>query len=295
MPSTDLIEAYLRERAEADGLAPSTLHGYREELELLNARQVPLTPEGIAGFVSNHPDGSPLAPNTRNRRLAILRAFSRWLVRHHHLAKNPTRGLKRAKVPQGFTASVGADDLQRVLAALVTRPSGWRRTRDLALVLVPFYTGLRVTELHRLDTRQVDADAALLRHAVRKGGSTTDVLLHLCAVRVLRAWLGARPASDEPALFIGERGPRLGVRGIQKVYEGLRRDAGLSVRFHPHRLRHAYATALLGRGVTLGTIQRLMNHASIQTTSRYLHADEDMMRAAVALLPDLLGDLCLTE
>lgn len=289
MPSTALIEAYLSHRAESDGLAPSTLHGYREELELLNARQVPITPEGIARFVSYQADGSHLAPNTRNRRLTILRAFAAWLVRTGELAENPTSGLKRAKVPQGFIASVSTDDLQRVLAAVVSRPATWRRTRDLALVLIPFYTGLRVTELHGLDVGQVDADAAMLRNAVRKGGGATDVLLHPCAVRVLGVWLRDRPVGPDPALFTGDRGRRLGVRGIQKVYEGLRRDSGLSIRFHPHRLRHAYATALLGQGVSLGTIQRLMNHASIQTTSRYLHADEHMMRAAVSLLPDVLG------
>lgn len=81
------------------------------------------------------------------------------------------------------------------------------------------------------------------------------------------------------------------MRAIQKVYETLRRDAELSARFHPHRLRHAYATALLGKGVSIGTIQRLMNHASLQTTSRYLHADEAMMRAAVNLLPSVLDGL----
>lgn len=295
MPSPDLIEAYLREREQVGHLAPSTLSGYRDELELLNARQIPFTPEGIAGFVTKHPDGTSLAANTRNRRLAILRGFSGWLVRHHHLRKNPTKGLKRAKVPSGFSSSLRTDDLQRVIGVLVARPPTWRRMRDLALVLVPFYTGLRVTELHRLDMDQVDIDGAVLRQALRKGGGSTDVLLHPCAVRVLRAWLRVRPADAGPALFVAERGERLGVRGIQKVYQGLRRDADLVVRFHPHRLRHAYATALLGRGVSLGTIQRLMNHASIQTTSRYLHADEHMMRAAVSLLPDVLGDFLALE
>lgn len=290
MPTLDLIEAYLRERAELDRLAPTTLHGYREELGFLVSREIPLTREDLSRFITTHPNGAALAPNTRNRRLAILRAFAAWLVREGHQAHNPTVGLRRAKVPQGFSAAVGLDELQRVLGALVARPSTWRRTRDLALVLVPFYTGLRVTELHRLDLHQVDLGAGVVRRATRKGGGVTDVLLHACATKVLTAWLRERPPTDEAALFLAEHGERLGVRGIQKVFEGLRAEAQLTVRFHPHRLRHAYATALLGRGVSLGTIQRLMNHASIQTTSRYLHADEQMMRAAVALLPDVLGD-----
>lgn len=187
MLSPELIDAYLRDRVETDHLAKSTLRGYREELELLIDRQIPLTQHGLSGFVSAHPSGPPLAPNTRNRRLAILRAFCTWLVAQGHLVENPVMGLKRAKVPQGFSAAIGMSDLNRVLQVLVARPPSWRRTRDLALVLVPFYTGLRVSELHKLTISQVDLPSALLHQATRKGGGATDVLLHACAARVLAA------------------------------------------------------------------------------------------------------------
>lgn len=151
-----------------------------------------------------------------NDTLTRRRPSSSWLVREHYLAEDPSAGLKRAKVPQGFSASVALEDLDRVLGALALRPPGWQRVRDAALVLVPFSTGLRVSELRRLDTSHVDTRAALLRQALRKDGSTTDVLLHRCAVRVLTAWLRIRPVLDHPALFVGERDLRLGVRASRR-------------------------------------------------------------------------------
>ncbi|MBI2950965.1 tyrosine-type recombinase/integrase, partial [bacterium] len=60
--------------------------------------------------------------------------------------------------------------------------------------------------------------------------------------------------------------------------------AGLSVRVHPHLLRHTFGTALAANGVDLDTIRRLMGHTDIHMTMRYLHAAPDRLKGAVETL-----------
>ncbi|MFA4844944.1 MAG: tyrosine-type recombinase/integrase [Patescibacteria group bacterium] len=299
------LHAYLRHLADDLRRAASTVAGYRAELQLLLDRQVAMEPEVVAVFVTRTPEGALLAPTTRNRRLAIVRGFVRFLVATGALASDPTVSIRRARVPTRTTAALSVQDVARVAVAAGNEGSVALSVRDRAIVLLLFYTGLRVSELLRLDLRQVDLDAGLLRGATRKGGGATDVVIHPCASEALRTWLKQRDGGDGTAVFprgntvpsAAETGSATGdvfhrrnsghltVRAVQKRLAKLGQAAGLAVRLHPHLLRHAHATALLRVGVATEIIRQSLNHASIATTARYLHGDEALLRDAIGRLP----------
>jgi site-specific recombinase XerC len=171
----DDIDRYIRHLTDDLRRAPSTINGYRSELRLLIARQVPPEPEPVAAFVTRTPSGELLAPNTRNRRLAILRGFFAFLVTAGDLAGNPTDEIRCASVPLQARTTLSADEIGDVAATLLAEPDTAIRTRDLCILLVLFYTGLRVSEVVHLDVSQVDLANGLLRGATRKGGGRTDV------------------------------------------------------------------------------------------------------------------------
>jgi integrase/recombinase XerC len=80
-------------------------------------------------------------------------------------------------------------------------------------------------------------------------------------------------ASAETALFVGQRGQRLGHRAIQKRLAQLSVVRGLPEHLHPHRLRHSFASHLLESSQDLRAVQELLGHANLSTTQVYTRLD----------------------
>jgi len=84
----------------------------------------------------------------------------------------------------------------------------------------------------------------------------------------------------------------LTIESAQRAYQGARARAGISKPGGIHTLRHCFATHLLEGGVDLYTIQRLLGHGHIGTTSRYLHLTSPQFAAPKGVDPlDLLAGL----
>jgi site-specific recombinase XerC len=289
MPTQDHVRQFGAYLAHERHRSPATVRGYTSELGLFVRQLVPLEREFIAAWLGTGVDGQPLAPATRNHRLVVVREFCKWLAEKHIIPMNPADGIGRAPVPRVHRAAVSVDDLRGVVAAaLAANGPDWRRLRDATVIRVLFATGLRISELRSLNVGDVDMSAALLRKVSRKGGHQVDVPLNEDASEALAGWFALRPASPDVAVFVGgTRMARLSVRALQKRVRELGDAAGLKMRLHPHALRHAHATAMLRTGSSTEIIRQSLNHASLETTQRYLHGDLDDLRLAVAKIPRL--------
>lgn len=161
------------------------------------------------------------------------------------------------------------------------------------LLQTMYASGLRVFEACAL--RMKDIDSAVDRMCIRvehgKGGQTRYTLLSVTLLERLRTY--ARGTTSRDWLYCNRRNAQpVSVAMAQKVYYSARRRAGIHKSGGIHMLRHAFATHLLEGGVDLFTIQKLMGHASISTTSRYLHLISPQFRPPTDIDPlDLLAGL----
>lgn len=132
------------------------------------------------------------------------------------------------------------------------------------------YAGARAEECERLDLEDVAITArtgSIRLHG--KGDEVHDVPLPAVARQRLSVWIAERGNHPGP-LWTGQRG-RLTISGITQVVLAAGMAAGITG-LRPHRLRHTYGTRLRQGGADIAQVQALLNHASIETSSRYFRA-----------------------
>ena len=135
-----------------------------------------------------------------------------------------------------------------------------------------YATGLRVSEATTLRVADIDSapDRMCIRVVHGKGAKDRYTLLSATLLTLLRSY--ARTYKPREWLFYDRTGSAaLSIETAQRTYQGARHRARITKRGGIHVLRHCFATHLLEGGVDLHTIQRLLGHGHISTTSRYLH------------------------
>lgn len=164
--------------------------------------------------------------------------------------------------------------------------------KHLSLLLLAYSGGLRVSEVAHLRVANIDSERMMIRVRQGKGRKDREVPLSPLALAILREyWKIDRPLEF---LFPGARAGRpMAVSSIQKICKAAVAAADLKKSVSMHTLRHSFATHHLEAGTDLRTLQILMGHTSLKTTSRYLHVSAAKLRSARTPLEFLndLGDL----
>ncbi|MEQ8764191.1 MAG: site-specific integrase [Planctomycetota bacterium] len=156
------------------------------------------------------------------------------------------------------------------------------------ILMTAYSAGLRVSEVIALLIDDIDSERMLIRVRSGKGAKERFVMLSPHLLHALREyWLVDRP---KEFLFPGLGGKKaLSAVTIQHVCRDAARKAGLKKKVTPHTLRHTFATHVLEQGGDLRLLQELLGHASLRTTSRYLHVSAERIRATQSPL-DVLVD-----
>ena len=160
---------------------------------------------------------------------------------------------------------------------------------ELALLMVAYSGGLRVAEIANLRVHDIDSQRMIIH--VRRGKGHKDRLVALSPLLlvILREhWRERRPPD---LLFPGADDDKpIAVETIRRICKRAAQQAGITKRITPHTLRHAFATHHLEAGTDLRTLQALLGHSELTTTSRYLRVTTDRIRGTKTPL-DLLDDL----
>jgi site-specific recombinase XerD len=225
--------------------------------------------------------------------LSTMRGFGDYLVRQGLWTMSPLRWMKGPKVTPYSRLPKRID--QAHMAALWREAANRRGEYSAHLwvtVLALLYgTGLRRGELERLNMDCFDRTEGTLRIDGRKTGRERCVPLPAMVSRCLEAYLPRRHnileracAIGEPALLVTRGGERLRGESISNTIHGIARRAGVSIH-SLHQFRHTCASDLLEAGVHLVQVQRILGHAGIGTTVRYVHIADPQRRAAMRAHP----------
>lgn len=166
-----------------------------------------------------------------------------------------------------------------------------RNLKHRAMLTTVYAAGLRASEVLRLRVSDIDSQRMTLRIYQGKGRQDRYVMLSAQLLALLREyWKAYRP---EHWLFLGQTGDRpLRGASLRYVCRRIHRASGLTKNVTLHTLRHSFATHLLESGADLRTIQMLLGHRSVSSTSLYTHVSQDRLHAIPSpldALPDRSG------
>jgi site-specific recombinase XerD len=255
--------------------------GIREDLKDINQDVV----RSYRVFLTNLPDGKGgnLGRRTQSYHVIALRSFLKWLIKNDYAVMAPDK-IDLPKVAERQVKFLSGDEVDRLLNAPTL--STIQGKRDKAILEVLFSTGLRVSELVKLDRDKVDLDRREFG-IVGKGGKARVVFLSQRATDWLVKYLNERPDHFKP-IFIRHKGKtepttpdekmRLTPRSVQRLIKKYSHKVKLTMDATPHVMRHSFATDLLNAGADIRSVQEMLGHKNISTTQIYTHVTNKQLR-----------------
>ena len=273
-----------------DGLSANTLAAYRRDLTALaqwlqahaaTALDAAQESHLQAYFAARH---SLSKATSANRRLTVFKRYFRWALRERIVGVDPTLRMLAAKQALRVPKTLSEDQVDALLSAPDANTS--LGLRDKAMLELLYASGLRVSELVKLKTLHVSLNEGVLRimgkgskeRLVPFGDMARDSLLNYMQ-NARGALLGAKQTDD---LFVTASGPKAGTAMSRIMFWSLIKKyavlAGITAPLSPHTLRHAFATHLLNHGADLRSVQVLLGHADISTTTIYTHVARERLK-----------------
>lgn len=283
------INAFIAYLQLERGLSVNTWQAYQRDIDQCAdflARRAPTsdwTSVQAADLTAwlHHLSAGVLKSSSLARKLTAVRVFFRYLVREQRRADDPTSLLMGAKRQRRLPGTLSGPEVERLLQA----PTGGDAfaLRDRAILEVFYASGLRVSELARLELSQIDLEQGYVR-VFGKGSKERIVPLGRRAAEAVQVYLSAgrphfvRSKKTGGQLFLSERGGALSRVMLWVLVKRYAQKAGITQTVKPHLLRHSFATHLLGGGADLRSIQEMLGHSNISTTEIYTSVSPDRLR-----------------
>ena len=239
-----------------------------------------------------------LSLHTLNKQLTAINAFSRYLDFSSHGALSLPESYK---IKQGESRRTVLTEKEIKLlyeATYVTGREGKAATGQRARAILAIYygSGLRLSEGHALNIDDINLNDRIIHVKSGKGRKERYVPIVSKQAEHLKEYIedgrywfmtvhnqnpayqkpAEKPATDKEALFLSQKGSRLGKNTILQLVNKLTKNARIDKQVSPHVLRHSIATHLLQNGMELEQIKQFLGHASLESTQIYTHLAQEL-------------------
>jgi len=220
-----------------------------------------------------------LNSNSINRILSTCRTYFKFLEKKKIVNSNPfklTNGLKKdKKLPNYFKYNDFIDMIDSIDLSTDLGVRNW------ALLEILLSTGARIGEVVNIKVNDINLSAGEIK-VLGKGNKERIVYLNEHTKEALENYLNnARVKLLKGKcdyLFLNHLGTRLTDRGVRVIIEQIIKKTSLNLKLSPHSFRHSFATMLLSEGCDLKSVQELLGHVNMSTTSIYTHLSNEQIK-----------------
>lgn len=214
------------------------------------------------------------------RKMSSLKSFYAWMYLQKKVDSDPFEYVHSPKAAHALPDFFSEKEIDALLTANEKRTDKLK-DRDQALLMLMFASGLRASEVVNLTFNQVDFDNRIMKVSGKGNKDRLVPFTNSAKEAMLNYINGLRKdllKEDTKYIFLNSQGNKMTVRGLEYILDEIEAKTGLYGKIHPHMLRHSFATKMLNRGADLRTIQELLGHSSIETTSIYTHVAYENMK-----------------
>jgi len=285
------IDSYLSYLQLSKGVSEHTLRGYKLDFDSFLAfvqkeredKSLPvswacISKRLIRRYLSHLYD-EKLKTATVLRRLSSLRSFYKYAMKEKLVFENPLEEIDSPKKEKKLPSSIGYEQVEH----LFKQPdlSTYIGLRDRCIMELFYSSGLRLSELVGLNRCDFDVKNQVL-NIFGKGKKQRQAPITKTASDWIVSYLNHPERTliekDGEKIFLNRWGKALSARSVDRKFALYLKASGLSEKITPHTIRHTIATHWLEKGMDLKTIQMLLGHTSLTTTTIYTHVSSKLKK-----------------
>lgn len=214
-----------------------------------------------------------------NRHISSLKSFYSYLADMNYISINPLEDISILKVKKTLPKYLSTEEVDKLLNIKLNTAFDYR---NKAMLEVIYGTGLRVSELVKLEYSNIDFENSIVR-VKGKGKKDRIVPLGEIASYYLKIYINDYRKkllnnNNYNEIFLNNHGKPITRQGFNFILENIRRETGIEKELTPHTLRHSFATHLLEGGADIRSIQEMLGHENISTTNIYTTVVNKVLR-----------------
>lgn len=210
--------------------------------------------------------------------ISSLRSFFKFLKNEDIIDNNPMILIENPKLEKKLPKYLYYEDLEKILNTPdIKTDTG---IRDALILELLYVTGIRVSELINIKLQDIDQS----NHKIKitgKGNKQRIVMYGKKCQELLEKYIKIRKnflKENNDYLILGVKGKKINDRVIRNIINELSQKAGINLRISPHTFRHTFATHMLNEGADLRSVQELLGHENLSTTTIYTHVTNERLR-----------------
>lgn len=280
MKCKDAIREYKQYLIVEKGASKNTIFAYTKDIETFSNYVYETTKiDQIEDISTKHVEGylkimsTTLSSRTISRRLVSLRNYYIFLVKEGIVKKNIMSQFDMPKSKQYLPTVLSEQEVKQLLESIEIVDATTCRNRCMVETL--YATGLRVSELLSLTLSQINIQMGYIK-TIGKGDKERIVPITEYLGSLLKQYISKYrdefcKEKETSILFLTIHGKQMSRDNFYHVLELILKKSGVTKHCSPHTLRHAFATHLLEHGADLRSIQEMLGHSDISTTTIYTH------------------------
>ncbi|MBQ3020602.1 MAG: tyrosine-type recombinase/integrase [Bacilli bacterium] len=253
------------------------LNLFEEYLRLKHKDVISIEYKNILDFIAYLKDEHK--SSSINRCLSSIRSYYNYLIKNNVISTNPFNLVSSMKKEKKLPEYFKYNEYEEIINSIDVSTDLGVRNKCIFEVLLS--TGCRVNELVNIKLNDVDLKLCEIK-VLGKGNKERIVYLGSYAIKAIEDYLSVRSnllnKKSSEFLFLNHLGNKITTRGIRDIIDKILLKSCTNLKITPHTFRHSFATMLLNEGCDLKSVQELLGHVSLSTTSIYTHVSNEELK-----------------